>query len=104
MVHAHDIKLTKWEDTDNMIIFCNQFNEFGWPMDVKISLLASEFGHMLLKTIKAFKRTICFNKLTFAIDHQFGSKGWLLYSSALQSFQGVTEIVRRKLLMMFSVT
>ncbi len=103
-MHAHDIKLTKWEDTDNMIIFCNQFNEFGWPMDVKISLLASEFGHMLLKTIKSFERTICFNNLTFAIDHQFGSKGWFLYSFALQSFQGMTEIVRRKLLMMFSVT
>ncbi len=100
-MHAHDIELTEWEDTDNMIIFCNQF---GWPMDVKISLLASEFGHMLLKTIKAFERAICFNKLAFAIDHQFGSKGWFLYSSALQSFQGMTEIVRRKLLMMFSVT
>jgi hypothetical protein len=71
-------------------------------MDVKISLLASEFGHMLLKTIKAFERVICFNKLVFAIDHQSGSKGWFLYSSALQSFQGMTEIVRRKLLMMFS--
>jgi hypothetical protein len=47
-------------------------------MDVKISLLASEFGHMLLTTIKAFERAICFNKLAFAIDHQFGSKGWFL--------------------------
>jgi hypothetical protein len=72
-------------------------------MDAKISLLASEFGHMFLKTW-AFERAICFNKLTFAIDHQSGSKGWFLYSFALQSFQGMTEIVRRKLLMMFSVT
>jgi hypothetical protein len=71
-------------------------------MDVKISLFASEFGHMLLKTNKAFERAICFNKLAFAIDHRSGSKGWFLYSSVLQSFQGMTEIVRRKPLMMFS--
>jgi hypothetical protein len=54
--------------------------------DLKISLLASEFGHMLLKTIKAIERAICFNKLAFAIDHQSGSKGWFLYSFYIAVF------------------
>ncbi len=55
MVHAHDIVSwlsgipTKWSSS---LISSNQFE---WPMDVKISLLASEFGHMLLKTIKSIE-------------------------------------------------